>query len=53
MALDAAAVVRVRTRLARAWVRAVSALAPVIGAARARRWAVAGALRLVRVEVVE
>jgi hypothetical protein len=44
--------VRVSTRLARWWVRAMALLVPVVGAGRAIDWACRGAARLVRVEVI-
>jgi hypothetical protein len=43
---------RCRTALARAWIRLMSFVAPVIGRARAVDWAVAGARRLISVRVV-
>lgn len=43
---------RVRTRAARAWIYLMRAARFVVGAERAYRWAVKGALRLCRVEVI-
>lgn len=43
---------RVRTRAARAWVWLMRAAQYVVGRARAERWALAGARRLMRVDVL-
>lgn len=44
--------VRVHTRAARAWIHVMRLARFVVGRERAYRWAVRGAMRLCRVEVV-
>ena len=43
---------RVRTRASRAWVRVCQVLQFLVGRERAERWAVNGARRLMRVDVI-